>query len=81
MVYRCTCEVLLQQVLESKEHHLVEWGTLLAPAFKVGIDLADVGRVLFVVRDLGENGKTEYGEQGLSGKMFGMKCSLQITMD
>ena len=62
-----TCEVLLQQVLEPKEHHLVERGTLLAPAFKVGIDLADVGRVLLVVRDLGENGKREDGK-GFQGR-------------
>lgn len=53
---RCerTCEVLLQQVLETEEHHLIELGAFLTSAFKVGVDFADVGRILFVVCDLKE---------------------------
>lgn len=47
-----TCEVFLKQILETKEHHFTELGAFLATAFKVGVDFADVGRILFVVSDL-----------------------------
>lgn len=40
--------------MQPKEHHLTERGTLLAAALKVGIDVADVGRVLLVVSDLAQ---------------------------
>lgn len=48
----CTCEVLLQQILKAEEHHFIELGALLASAFKVGVDFADIWRVLFVVCNL-----------------------------
>lgn len=55
----CTCEVLLQQILKTKEHHLIELGAFLASAFKVGVDFADVWGILFVVCDLKDKKQAE----------------------
>lgn len=79
---KSTCEVLLEQILQPKEHHLTEWGTLLAAAFKVGVDVADVRRVLLVVSDLAET-TTERGclARGHCDGFDCMKCASQTTMD
>lgn len=58
---RCdfTCEILLQQILKTKEHNFVQLGTFLPSAFKVGVDFADVWRILFVVCDLKETDRCQ----------------------
>lgn len=50
-----TSEVLLQQILKTKEHNFMELGAFLASTFKVGVDFADIWRILFVVCDLKDN--------------------------
>lgn len=55
----CTCEVLLQEILKAEEHHFTELGAFLASAFKVGVDFADIWRILFVVCDLKDKKQTE----------------------
>lgn len=54
-----TSEVLLQQILKTKEHNFMELGAFLASTFKVGVDFADIWRILFVVCDLKDNKQTE----------------------
>lgn len=65
----CTCEVLLQQILKAEEHHFTELGAFLASAFKVGVDFADIWRILFVVCDLKDDKQTEVKHNQLAGKV------------
>lgn len=58
-----TCEVFLQEVLQAEKHHFVELGSFLAPALEVGIDFAEVGRILLVVRDLKERQRKGKGSK------------------
>lgn len=56
---KCTYEVLLQQILKAEEHHFIELGAFLASAFKVGVDVGDIWRILVVVCDLKDTQRTE----------------------
>lgn len=49
---KCTSEVLLEEILKTKEHNFLELGAFFPSALKVGVDLADVWWVLSVVCDL-----------------------------